>query len=404
MRDVLGPGSVLGYCTNVHPGRSVEHLLATLEQHSLAVRQRVCPDAAMGIGLWLPATAARELAGENRVQWLADWLRERGLEVFTLNGFPFGDFHRPSVKHAVYQPDWSDPRRLRYTLDLVTILAGLLSDDAHEGSISTLPIGWRGTARPSQSGVSVPPTATENLLTVVDHLATLEQRTGKLIHLDLEPEPGCVLDISGDVADLFADHLDPSGDAEQNRRYLRVCHDVCHSAVMFEDQAEAFERYRAWGIRIGKVQLSSAIAVDLDNSTATQCAKVIDQLHGFAEARYLHQTAVRTLNPAGEPVVMFYDDLPEAIDAWRRNPVPGGRWRVHHHVPLFLDSIGGLQTTQRQIIEALALCRAGGVHHYEVETYAWGVLPDEVRTTTLADGIARELAWVLDRVPAENVT
>lgn len=403
MRDVLGPGSVFGYCTNVHPGRSVEQLLATLEQHALAVKQRVSPDAAMGVGLWLSADLARELIHENRVQWLARWLRERGLEVFTLNGFPFGDFHQSRVKHAVYQPDWSDPRRLRYTMDLIAVLAGLLNDDAPEGSISTLPIGWRGQARPARTEMPVSTTAARNLLAVVDHLTGLEQRTGKLIHLDLEPEPGCILQTSEDVVSLFTDHLDPLGDPGRSRRHLRVCHDVCHGAVMFEDQAGAFERYRSADIRIGKVQFSSAIAMDLDGLTPVGCAEVVDQLHSFAENRYLHQTTVRTANPAGKPTVTFYEDLPEAIVAWRENPVPSGQWRVHYHVPLFLDSIGGLQTTQRQAIESLSLCKASGVRHYEVETYTWGVLSDELRGATLADGIARELAWVLDHASTESL-
>ena len=35
--------------------------------------------------------------------------------------------------------------------------------------------------------------------------------------------------------------------------------------------------------------------------------------------------------------------------------------------------------------------------HLEVETYAWGVLPPELRQPDLAAGIAQELAWLRAR-------
>ena len=38
--------------------------------------------------------------------------------------------------------------------------------------------------------------------------------------------------------------------------------------------------------------------------------------------------------------------------------------------------------------------------HWEVETYAWGVLPDKMKQGTLADGIADELRWLLQSVAA----
>nr|BFE52607.1 hypothetical protein GCM10017745_60340 [Saccharothrix mutabilis subsp. capreolus] len=66
-----------------------------------------------------------------------------GLSVSTLNAFPYGDFHDTVVKHAVYRPNWVDPRRLAYTKDCATVLADLLPSSASYGSISTLPLGWR---------------------------------------------------------------------------------------------------------------------------------------------------------------------------------------------------------------------------------------------------------------------
>ena len=145
MRDALGPGTILGYCTNVHAGTTPGDIEANLERHALAIKQRVAPREPMGVGLWLPAAAARSLRAGGRAQAFGDWLGERGLLPFTLNGFPYGDFHRPVVKHAVYRPDWTTSERLAYTIDLMHVLADLLAavgPEAGEGSISTLPLGW----------------------------------------------------------------------------------------------------------------------------------------------------------------------------------------------------------------------------------------------------------------------
>ena len=134
MRDGLGPGTMLGYCTNVHAGASYEQTRANLERYALAVKAQVSPDAPMGVGLWLSAKAARELIEQNRVAELADWLGEKGLVPFTFNGFPHGDFHEPVVKHKVYCPDWRNRARLDYTLDLVTIQDRLLAAERKAAS------------------------------------------------------------------------------------------------------------------------------------------------------------------------------------------------------------------------------------------------------------------------------
>src|SRR5213592_3688 len=94
---------------------------------------------------WPSAAAARRLLAEGRLAEWAAWLREVGLVPFTLNGFPFGDFHQTVVKHRVYEPTWQNPARFAYTRDLITILDRLLPAKT-EGSISTLPIAW---AQPS---------------------------------------------------------------------------------------------------------------------------------------------------------------------------------------------------------------------------------------------------------------
>ncbi len=383
----FGPSStILGYCTNVHAGGTYARTVENLERYAASVRTRVCPDGAMGVGLWLAAEAARELVREGRAAEFRDWLVERGLRAYTLNGFPHGDFHQPVVKHRVYHPTWAERARLDYTLDLVAILHGLLPA-GEEGSISTLPLGWRSDF----TDAGMVKRAAGHLVELSEHLAKLEAKTGRLIHVALEPEPGCYLDTSADVVKLFRDHLLPAGDEGKVLRHLRVCHDVCHAAVMFEDQRAMFERYAAAGIGIGKVQLSSAVRLDGVAMDAAAYVEALAQMRAFAEDRYLHQAMVRAEN--GE--TRFFEDLPAALSD-DRAARQRSEWRVHFHVPLFVERFGALGTMQGEVVDCLSLLRTrGDVKHYEVETYAWGVLPAELREDDLAAGIAREMRWVL---------
>ncbi|MCP3905589.1 MAG: metabolite traffic protein EboE [Planctomycetes bacterium] len=382
MRDVFGAGTVLGYCTNVHAGADWASTRANLLTHATAVKAIVSPEAPMGVGLWLSVDAVSEIVLGKRGGELQDLLEEHGLLAYTLNGFPYGDFHQPIVKRRVYEPDWTDPDRLAYTCNLAAILATLLAP-GDEGSVSTLPIGWPAGARDAER-MSASATA---LREVVGHLEKLEETTGRLVHVDLEPEPGCLLQFGADVEAFFGRWFASGADGDRARRYLRVCHDVCHAAVMFEEQEVVLRAYAMAGIRVGKVQLSNAVAVDLETFSADHArAAALEALSAFGEDRYLHQTTV-----AFDDEVAFFEDLPTALaDGPRR-----GQWRVHYHVPVFVDGFGPLATTQCQLAECIALAPVlSDVRHYEVETYAWGVLPEALRGDDLAAGIARELEWV----------
>jgi len=378
-----------GYCTNVHAGADLQTNRDNLQQHAATVRNLVAPDGEMGVGLWLPAVTAGSLNQGQQTAEFAAWLGERGLAPYTLNGFPYGDFHQPVVKHRVYQPEWFDSRREQYTLTLIEVLHGLLPA-GREGSISTVPIAW-GDPAPAAEKMRA---AAEALVRVAERLKQLEEETGRLMHICIEPEPGCVLQRAADIVQLFEEYLLPAGEEATVRRYLRVCHDVCHAAVMFEDQAAVLASFRSAGIEVGKVQISSAVRLPLDEIEAGQRGAAIAQLQAFAEDRYLHQTVVR--DDTGET---FFEDLPQAIESSvaKAGDVSRltGEWRVHFHVPVYLEEFGRLKTSRSQIIECVQAMKQHhpDCSHYEVETYAWGVLPAELQQPRLADGIARELQW-----------
>ncbi len=374
----------VGYCTNVHPGHDLTTIRSELLEHAVP-NARATRDALgtpLGVGLWIPASAAEELAGDGVAERFAQWMAEHDLHPFTLNGFPYDNFHLPVVKHRVYQPTWADDDRLSYTIQLAEILHRLLPASSPVGSISTLPLGWPDNDRPRMIAKSG-----EHLRTLAAQLQRLEQRTGRRITVAIEPEPGCVLQRCDDILAFFASELPDT----THRRYLSVCHDVCHSAVMFEPQREVLMQLGEAGIEVGKVQISSAIDVPLERMTGAQQRRAIEQLSGFAEDRYLHQTSVI------DETMRFHlvEDLPRWLSSPRESH--DRHLRVHFHVPIFLDQFGSLGSTRDDIHACLGALRSDGAPaftgHFEIETYAWGVLPESMRRGGLAADIASELAW-----------
>lgn len=388
------PPALIGYCTNVHAGASLDACWRNLEEHAVAVRRLWDADRPMGVGLWLSAATARSLLGDQRLAEFAAWLGEQQFTPFTFNGFPHGDFHQAVVKHRVYQPNWMDDERVRYTRDLIDIQAALMNEATY-GSISTLPLAWgapRATDEQEQA-------AAARLAEVAGRLAEVEQDTGKRIVLSIEPEPGCLLSTSGDLVRFFEQRLFRTGVAESIlRRYLGVCHDVCHAVVMGESQADALARYAAAGVVVGKVQISSAVVVDFDAlADDAERAAALDQLAEFSEDRYLHQVGVLAESGGLE---RFFEDLPPAIQWARSQGKLAGRWAVHFHVPVYLERFGRLAASRSAIDDCLAALPAESESpiHFEVETYAWNVLPAELQKPRLAEGIAEELRWFEQRL------
>jgi len=364
----------LGYCTNVHAGEELPEIMAQLDAYAVTAR-RLLGAGRLGVGLWLAAPAAAQLAADTgAVARLRRDLDARGLEVVTCNGFPYRAFHAPVVKHAVYQPDWLTPERMDYTVDLARVLAGLLPRDAARGSVSTLPLAWRTpwTARHWAA-------ARQRLAELAGKLAAVHAQTGRLVRVGFEPEPGCVLESTAQAA---------AGLSGVDTRYLGVCLDLAHLACAWEEPGAALARLASAGLPVVKVQVSAALGAEQPGQAGTSAA-----LRGYAEPRFLHQT-----RSAAGPAA---DDLTEALDAGLPGP-----WRVHYHVPLHAAPQPPLHATVDVLRSALAVLVGGDraiCDHLEVETYTWSVLPPAQRPSgpaQLAEGIAAELSFTRDELLA----
>jgi len=403
----LSTGHHLTYCTNIHPAESWPDTFKAIKTHVPVIKDTVSPGSPFGIGLRLSNRAANQLQNRSYIDEFVEWLKHHHCYVFTMNGFPYGEFHRQRVKDLVHQPDWSTKERLNYTLTLIDILAQLPSDTRTKG-ISTSPLSYKPWMINNLDDKQVVfEKSTDHLLQAALHMHHLFEQTGQIIHLDIEPEPDGLIENTDEVISYFSNYLVPrgsdflqkkagvsAGEAEKIiKRHLQICYDVCHFAIEYESPRQSFKRLEEEGINIGKIQLSAALKAQFTGKAKLN-RRIEEQFSRLNEPTYLHQVISR--NDAGK--LQRYADLPEALDAFDLEE--SGEWRTHFHVPLFVKQYRDLQSTQKDIEETLDLLIQDGAditEHLEIETYTWEVLPKRLQAD-LDDSIVREIRWVLKAI------
>lgn len=425
--DCGGVSSHLSYCTNIHAGDAWGDVLPELQRQLPKVRQSMDYNKPMGIGLRLSRNSVDSLQDSDTFDQFQSWLSENNHYVFTINGFPYGVFHGERVKEDVYKPDWTEDARLEYTCLLADTLVKLSPPDNY-GSISTLPGTYKDWMMPGSEQL-----ISQNLIKAVAHCVRLKQTTGVTIALALEPEPCCMLETVSESITFFKKYLfsdsaitslakhtglSKAEADEAMHVHIGICYDVCHSAVEFENPSHAIARLQSEGIEIVKIQLSSALEIPSVNEDS------IRQLSRFDEPVYLHQVVEQRDNK-----LVRYNDVSAAISSLRNRvnlrskrdpglqitvsgefaaaaqqifaPVtePDPTWRVHFHVPVFIEQTEHFSTTQSTLQQVLQLQKLSGFcKHLEVETYTWDVLPEAYRTQTVSEAIAREMNWVREKL------
>lgn len=382
----LSQGLHLAYCTNIHRGETWPETLEALEKYTLAVKREVCPAGPYAIGLRLGAAAAKSLLDARTRLDFQRWLDRQGCYVFTINGFPYGQFHGTRVKEQVFQPDWSTVERVDYTQALFTILADILPPGV-SGSVSTVPGSHKELIRDAKHEADL----TANLKAMGGWVARLSDRSGIDLHLGIEPEPLGYIENTAETLRFF----ETLGGGEEIRRCLGVNYDTCHLAVEFEDGAPGLDLLEERGVRISKLHLSSALRVPC-------VPPLLKRLQAFQEDTYFHQTIAR--RPDGS--LRRFRDLPEALaHAAAHGVSEDEEWRVHFHVPLHADVEEPFGDTRDHLLATLDWLAANPSRcaHLEMETYTWEVLPRELRSGSVVDQLVREYAWTLDALRARRL-
>ncbi len=401
---IIKEGTHLTYCTNIHPGESWQETFDNLKKYIPNIKEELAPSQSFGIGLRLSNEASLVLQKPGELKTFKAWLEENNCYVFTMNGFPYGGFHGQVVKDDVHTPDWTTKDRRDYTIRLFEILAELLPEKM-EGGISTSPLSYRFWFNNHQELDRAITKSTTHLAQVVAKLIEIKQKMGKVLHLDIEPEPDGILENTAEMLAYFKDWLIPMGtrdlmdtlamsreDAESAiKEHIRLCYDVCHFALVYEKPEDVFNAMKAAGIKIGKIQISAALKLAIPESIEEKSA-IRNTLLPFAESTYLHQVIGKDQNDKLES----FRDLDQALEAL--DQTDQNEWRIHFHVPVFLSDYGKVSSTQSDILEVLNFLKKEKItDHLEVETYTWDVLPEGMNID-IQSSIIRELSWVADNL------
>jgi hypothetical protein len=389
----LNHGLHLAYCTNIHRGETWVETFDSLKNYSLAVREIICPHKAFAIGLRLSNCAAIQLSERAALLEFQKWLEKNSCYVFTINGFPFGQFHGARVKDQVYRPDWTSQDRLNYTNLLFDLLAQLLPEGI-EGSVSTLPGSFKSFIQTDEQRSLI----RKNVWSCVEHISRLSEKSKRKLHLGLEPEPLCLLENSAETILFFeqlrAEHKNDSRLDE----FLGVNYDCCHFAIEFEEPRIAIAALQKAGIKISKIHLSSALKAD------PLRRKTLIALKKFADDVYLHQVIARAANGAKK----MMRDLPAALaEQWKleigkhkRYKKFFSEWRIHFHVPLHAAAAPPFENTNDHLLGVLELLAENPklCSHLEMETYTWEVLPPELKSRSVVEQLVAEYNWILPRL------
>jgi len=275
-------------------------VVSRLDTHASAIRGRLDVDT-LGVSLWLPPFLAAALAVDGRLRTrLRGELDARGLEVVTLSGVPYAEGGGEASAGERDGPDWSDPARLEYTLDLARILVDLMPDDAVRGAVTTLGMGRRAGWDAGKEKA-----AARIMGRLSAGLAEVAWQTGRAVRVGLQPEPGCVLDATDQTIRALA---------RVDRDRIGVCLDLASLACTWEDPARGLDRLTEAGLSVIRVQATAAVEVG-DPVAAAEI------LRGYARPGAPQQVT----NPAGA----YLDDLAGALAE-----MPPGPWRIRQHVPL----------------------------------------------------------------------
>ena len=374
----IHPNLHLAYCTNIHPGESWQETLYNLNQYTLKVREKVCsPDQPYGIGLRLSALAAKQLKEPSTMLDFQHWLERHHCYVFTINGFPYGNFHTTPVKDSVFAPDWQSQDRLEYTKLLFDILVQLLPNGI-EGSVSTVPGSFKSFINHREQIDTIQ----DNLIACLQYMDQLSKRYGKKLHLGLEPEPLGLIESTSETLEFF-DQIKALADPDLIHSFLGINYDTCHMAIQFEDAFSSLQTLTENSIKISKIHLSSALKV-FPSSQGT------DSLKPFLDTVYLHQVVGKS--PSGER--HYWKDLDVAM----KNEDPWEEWRIHYHIPLHAHPQEGLYSTIDQLKLTMDFLEINPTicNHLEIETYTWQVLPFSIKSKEVGEQIYEEYLWCFE--------
>lgn len=365
-------------CMNAFPGEGIDSRIEIFTKRLPLLRSLVkgADSAPFAAGIWLDSKSASYLAKNRQSKEFADFVKSLGFYSFTANAFPYAKFHAAPVKTTVYTPDWTEQDRLDYTNAVADTLVHLMPE-CSEGSISTLP----GSYKASFNHKNIRELQ-RNILLAATHLRHLKIKTGRHIRLAFEMEPDCLWESPAEFIEFYDKYLRDDDISE----FIGACFDTCHQELLGSKPGAGIAMFLEHGVKIAKIQLSSAI-----KASDAASKKTLEK--DFLDSVYLHQTRAF---PNGADIIKW-PDLPDALKS-REREMP---WVTHFHIPVFMEDMqGGLEPANAELKATLEIVRKDSsvCPYLEIETYSYNVLPEHMKSRSMEHSMAAEVDFVLEKL------
>lgn len=380
----------------IQPVTSFADIQATVRESLAPINLELGNVSPVGVSLRLSQAALHDaaLTGPNLKALLGEYnLELAGVSAVSISG---------GAKDDVHRPDWRTEERLAFMFGATNLIADVAKPTGPAIGITTNALSsrnWLDIDFPGNWAA-----LTLNVVRMVQHLATIREKTGFTMHMDLEVEPGSVLRDIEDVVRFWNDWLLTRGAAmlsdrmqvtdgtaaDAINRHLRLALDTAHAAVVRDDAAASLDRLAQSGIAIGRLQVSAALEVTIPTDAMSQ-QDTLAHLNGLRSDKLLQQVVA---SRDGE-IVRRYDDLPEVIDA----DSAGEIWRIHTHAPVLADRFGVWRSTRDDAAAWIREIAGRGidVDMIELRSANWDVVPADDRGE-IVEMVAREANWVRELI------
>ncbi len=389
----------LTYCSNIFKEKFFFDLLLKLEIYTKELKIKF-KKKYIGIGLCLSNKLVNEILNENKLNYFKIWLKKNNLYVSSINGFVYKTFHKKKIKSNIYYPDWTNKNRVFYTKKIITMLLKL-NVNINDYSISTMPISFKKWIL-NKNKKYIYFKSSLNIINILKYLMYVYKKYKKKIHLDIEPEPACLIESFNDFLFFFNNWLKPTFKINISDkiffisfshlyRHINLCYDICHFSVNFEDHNNIINTLKNNKIRIGKIQVSAALEFF---SSKINITAILKSLNFLKKSQFLHQN---TLFLEKNKRIFKYIDIFNIF-----NNIPLNSYiRIHCHVPLYLNFYNNknLKTTSKETITVLInILKKIKVKHIEIETYTYDMLSKKNKKYS----IFKEYSFVINII--NNVT
>lgn len=379
----------LTYCSNIFKEKHFYNLLDKLFDCFSFIKSNF-KNKHIGLGLCFSNKLINTVLITKNFNYFNKWIYKNNFYLSSINGFVYKSFHKKKIKEYIYYPDWTTLLRLNFTKKIILLLSKL-NNSNNNYSISTSPISFKyWTKKRDRKYIFF--TSAKNFINIFNYLIYINNYTKKYIHLDIEPEPACLIETFDDFLYFFLKwlavylkfHFSTKYDKKfinLLKHYINLCYDICHFSVNFCNHSNIITLIKKHKIKIGKVQISSAL--ELKKTLSEYNIK--NDLLFLYNSQFLHQNTLLYNNILKKNIDIKY--LTNYID----NTV-----RIHCHMPIYLNEYKTIfKTTSCETKNALLIILKNfNIKHLEIETYTYDMLLDINKFTS----ILKEYVFIINLI------